>query len=441
MNKFFGTDGIRGIANKYPITPEMCVKIAISAGISLLSKSSKKHRVIIAKDTRLSGYLIETALTSGFISIGMDVMLLGPIPTPAVSMLVKSMKADLGIMISASHNSYEYNGIKFFGSDGNKLSVNDEEEIEKRIINNDLSVNSQEIGKCYRIDGAGERYIEFVKSTVAKDVNFENLKVVIDSANGASYKIASTVLWELGCDVISINDSPNGSNINERCGATYPKSIQAKVLSSSANIGIALDGDSDRVIMCDEFGNVINGDKIIAIIATYMKKQEKISNNTVVVTDISDSNMEKYLKSLGLHVVRTKVGDKYVVAKMIELKSNVGGEQSGHIILGDYNNTGDGLVAALQILYIMLKTKKTLYELSLCYTPSLQFTNNIKINVSKEVLNADVLGKIESIKLLYPEYRILVRKSGTEPLVRILIEGNSDEKFNEINLKLSSLLM
>ena len=396
MNKFFGTDGIRGIANRYPITPEMCVKIAISTGISLINKSSKKHRVIIAKDTRLSGYLIETALTSGFISIGMDVMLLGPIPTPAVSMLVKSMKADLGIMISASHNSYEYNGIKIFGSDGNKLSVYEEEEIEKRIINNNLSIESTEIGKCYRIDGAGERYIEFAKSTVSKDVNFENLKVVIDSANGASYKIASTVLWELGCDVISIHDSPNGSNINEKCGATYPKAIQEKVMLSLANVGIALDGDSDRVIMCDEFGNIINGDKIIAIIATFMKRQNKISNNTVVVTDISDSNMEKYLQSIGLQVIRTKVGDKYVVEKMLQLRSNIGGEQSGHIILGNYNNTGDGLVAALQVLYIMLKTNKTLHELSNCYAPSLQFTNNIRYyNFRKDRSCEIVISRIQ----------------------------------------------
>lgn len=439
MKKLFGTDGIRAIANAYPITPEMCVKIAIASGKFLLKNSkSQKHRVIIAKDTRLSGYLIETALTSGFISIGIDVMLLGPVPTPAVSMLVKSMRADLGIMISASHNLYQYNGIKIFSSDGNKLSEDAENFIENTIFENDLSYSPEELGKCYRIDGAGERYIEFVKNTIKKDISFEKCKIVIDSANGASYKIAKTVLWELGFEIISMHDTPNGSNINEKCGATCPEEISKKVVETKSDVGIALDGDSDRVIMCDENGKIVDGDMIIAIIAKFLKHNHNLKNNHVVVTSMSNLGMENYLKSIGIETIRTDVGDKYVVRKMLELKSNLGGEQSGHIILTDYNNTGDGLVAALQILYIMQKENKKLSEL-IEYTPTKQLLKNLRLDDID--FSDEKIQKIENFKsTLENGYRILVRKSGTEPLIRILVEGENEKTLNEIYEKLESII-
>ena len=295
MSKLFGTDGIRGIANRYPITPEMCVKIALSASAYILKKDNKNHRVIIAKDTRLSGYMIESALTSGFISMGIDVMLLGPMPTPAVSMLVKSMRADLGIMISASHNPFNYNGIKIFDNDGYKLSEAAEQEIEERIFNNPPEPVAEYLGKCYRIDGADERYIEFVKSTIAKDVSFNDFKIVIDSANGAAYKIAQTVFWELGINVISINDKPNGYNINNDAGAMHTEIIAKNTKMQFADAGISLDGDADRIIMSDELGEIVDGDQIIAIIANYLKSTNQLKNDTVIVTEMTNLAMENFL--------------------------------------------------------------------------------------------------------------------------------------------------
>jgi len=424
MTKLFGTDGIRGIANRYPITPEMCVKIALSASAYLLKRENKQHRVIIAKDTRLSGYMIESALTSGFISMGIDVMLLGPMPTPAVSMLVKSMKADMGIMISASHNPFNYNGIKVFDYDGYKLSEEVEAEIEERIFNNPPEPSTDALGKCYRIDGADERYIEFVKSTIKKDASFSNMKVVIDSANGAAYKIAKTVLWELGIEVISINDSPNGYNINEGAGAMHPEVIKKLTIKEGADAGISLDGDADRIIMSDELGNKIDGDQIITIIANYLHNEGLLPENTVVVTDMTNLGAEEFLKSKGINVLRTKVGDKYVIRKMIETNAKVGGEQSGHVIIGELNSTGDGIVAGLQVLYIMSKTGKNLSELAKIYTPYDQLHKNLNFKNASLLENEDLQGEIFTIKSNYEANgRILIRKSGTEPLIRILIEG------------------
>jgi len=431
MAKLFGTDGIRGIANRYPITPEMCVKIALSASAYLLKRGNKQHRVIIAKDTRLSGYMIESALTSGFISMGIDVMLLGPMPTPAVSMLVKSMKADMGIMISASHNPFNYNGIKVFDYDGYKLSEEVEEEIEERIFNNPPEPSTDALGKCYRIDGADERYIEFVKSTIKKDTLFNNMKVVIDAANGAAYKIAKTVFWELGIEVISINDSPNGYNINECAGAMHPEIIQKITIQEGANAGISLDGDADRIIMSDELGNKIDGDQIITIIANYLHNEGQLPENTVIVTDMTNLGAEEFLKSKGINLIRTKVGDKYVIRKMIETNAKVGGEQSGHVIIGELNSTGDGIVAGLQVLYIMIKTGKSLSELAKIYTPYEQIHKNLALKNIGLLENEDLQRELITIKSNYENHgRILIRKSGTEPLIRILIEGK-DKKLME----------
>ena len=441
MSKLFGTDGIRGIANRYPITPEMCVKIAISASAYILKKNNKNHRVIIAKDTRLSGYMIESALTSGFISMGIDVMLLGPMPTPAVSMLTKSMRADLGIMISASHNPFNYNGIKIFDSDGYKLSESAETEIEERVFNNLPEPTTGSLGKCYRIDGADERYIEFVKSTIEKGASFTNLKIVIDSANGAAYKIAKTVFWELGIDVISINDEPNGYNINNDAGAMHPEVITKATVAQTANAGISLDGDADRIIMSDENGEIVDGDQIIAIIANYLKSVNQLKNDTVIVTEMTNLAMENFLKSKGITVIRTKVGDKYVIRKMLETNSFIGGEQSGHVIIGNLNSTGDGIVAGLQVLYIMSKTGKKLSDLKSEYTPCHQAQKNVGVANLSLLENEDLQTEILNIKTSHEkQVRILVRKSGTEPVIRVLVEGMDKKLINELVNKIGELI-
>ncbi|MAP06885.1 MAG: phosphoglucosamine mutase [Rhodobiaceae bacterium] len=430
--KYFGTDGIRGLANQHPITAEVALQVGIATGL-FISKDKTAKRVIIAKDTRLSGYMLESSLTSGLTSVGLDVFLLGPMPTPAVSMLIKSMRADLGIMISASHNTYEYNGIKIFGPDGYKLDDMDESEIEGILGNIDsYDLSSRMVGKAKRIDDAQARYIEYVKGTLDKDISFDGIKVVIDSAHGAAYKVAPLALWELGANVISIGDSPNGKNINHEFGSTSLGNLKKAVSNHKADIGIALDGDADRIIVIDETGNIVDGDALLAIIATEWKKSGKLKKNAVVATILSNIGLESYLSKEEMKLFRTNVGDRYVSQFMRENGYNIGGEQSGHIIIGDYSTTGDGLLAAIQILSIMKKSNKNISALARLIKIVPQIQRNYKIS-DYEKINSDDVDEIHRIgqERIKEKGRILVRLSGTEPLIRVMGESQDKKYLNE----------
>ena len=430
--KYFGTDGIRGLANQHPITAEVALQVGIATGL-FISKDNTAKRVIIAKDTRLSGYMLESSLTSGLTSVGLDVFLLGPMPTPAVSMLIKSMRADLGIMISASHNTYEYNGIKIFGPDGYKLDDRDELEIEGILGNIDsYDLSSRMVGKAKRIDDAQARYIEYVKGTLDKDISFDGIKVVIDSAHGAAYKVAPLALWELGANVISIGDSPNGKNINHEFGSTSLGNLKKAVSNHKADIGIALDGDADRIIVIDETGNIVDGDALLAIIATEWKKSGKLKKNAVVATILSNIGLESYLSKEEMKLFRTNVGDRYVSQFMRENGYNIGGEQSGHIIIGDYSTTGDGLLAAIQILSIMKKSNKKISALARLIKIVPQIQRNYKIS-DYEKINTNDIDEIHEIgqERIKEKGRILVRLSGTEPLIRVMVESQDKKYLNE----------
>lgn len=430
--KYFGTDGIRGLANQHPITAEVALQVGIATGL-FISKDNTAKRVIIAKDTRLSGYMLESSLTSGLTSVGLDVFLLGPMPTPAVSMLIKSMRADLGIMISASHNTYEYNGIKIFGPDGYKLDDRDELEIEGILGNIDsYDLSSRMVGKAKRIDDAQARYIEYVKGTLDKDISFDGIKVVIDSAHGAAYKVAPLALWELGANVISIGDSPNGKNINHEFGSTSLGNLKKAVSNHKADIGIALDGDADRIIVIDETGNIVDGDALLAIIATEWKKLGKLKKNAVVATILSNIGLESYLSKEEMKLFRTNVGDRYVSQFMRENGYNIGGEQSGHIIIGDYSTTGDGLLAAIQILSIMKKSNKKISALARLIKIVPQIQRNYKIS-DYEKINTNDIDEIHEIgqERIKEKGRILVRLSGTEPLIRVMGESQDKKYLNE----------
>ena len=430
--KYFGTDGIRGVANQHPITAEVALQIGIATGL-FISKDKTAKRVIIAKDTRLSGYMLESSLTSGLTSVGLDVFLVGPMPTPAVSMLIKSMRADLGIMISASHNTYEYNGIKIFGPDGYKLDDMDESEIEGILGNIDsYDLSSRMVGKAKRIDDAQARYIEYVKGTLDKDISFDGIKVVIDSAHGAAYKVAPLALWELGAEVISIGDSPNGKNINNEYGSTSLDNLKKAVSNHKADIGIALDGDADRIIVIDERGNIVDGDALLAIIATDWKKLGKLKKNSVVATILSNIGLESYLSQEEMKLFRTNVGDRYVSQFMRENGYNIGGEQSGHIIIGDYSTTGDGLLAAIQILSIMKKSNRKISTLARLIKIVPQIQRNYKIS-DYEKINSDDVDEIHRIgqERIKEKGRILVRLSGTEPLIRVMGESQDKKYLNE----------
>ena len=430
--KYFGTDGIRGLANQHPITAEVALQVGIATGL-FISKDNTAKRVIIAKDTRLSGYMLESSLTSGLTSVGLDVFLLGPMPTPAVSMLIKSMRADLGIMISASHNTYEYNGIKIFGPDGYKLDDRDELEIEGILGNIDsYDLSSRMVGKAKRIDDAQARYIEYVKGTLDKDISFDGIKVVIDSAHGAAYKVAPLALWELGANVISIGNSPNGKNINHEFGSTSLGNLKKAVSNHKADIGIALDGDADRIIVIDETGNIVDGDALLAIIATEWKKSGKLKKNAVVATILSNIGLESYLSKEEMKLFRTNVGDRYVSQFMRENGYNIGGEQSGHIIIGDYSTTGDGLLAAIQILSIMKKSNKKISALARLIKIVPQIQRNYKIS-DYEKINTNDIDEIHEIgqERIKEKGRILVRLSGTEPLIRVMGESQDKKYLNE----------
>jgi phosphoglucosamine mutase len=425
--KLFGTDGIRGRANQEPMTAETALRVAMAAA-GLFRRGDYRHRVVIGKDTRLSGYLLEPALTAGFIAKGMDVILLGPLPTPAVSMLTKSLRADMGVMISASHNPYQDNGIKLFGPDGGKLSDELETQIEKRMEENANSDHAppEGLGRASRLDDAIGRYVEYVKGTFTGGT-LAGLKIVVDCANGAAYKVAPTVLWELGAEVIPLAVQPDGRNINDRCGATHPQLMQEAVLMHQADVGIALDGDADRLIMADEKGRKIDGDQLMALIAQNRMQTGRLKGNALVATVMSNLGLERFLTTQGIALHRTPVGDRYVVEAMREKGCNVGGEQSGHIVLSDYSTTGDGLIAALQILAVIREQGRKVSETCNLFTPLPQVLKNVQAS-------GDILDK-PSIKAMIDKAqrslngngRLVIRKSGTEPLIRVMAEGD-DEK-------------
>jgi len=426
--KFFGTDGIRGTTNSEPMTAETALRVGQAAGAHFL-RGDHRHRVVIGKDTRLSGYMMESAMVAGFTSVGMDVVLLGPMPTPAVAMLTRSMRADIGVMISASHNAFADNGIKLFGPDGYKLSDEDELAIERRLEKGPKLAKSELIGRARRIDDARGRYIHFAKSTFPEHLRLDGLKVVIDCANGAAYHVAPEALWELGAEVVPIGVSPNGLNINEDCGSTKPQLLQETVIASGADIGLALDGDADRLIMVDQQGQLVDGDQLMALIAIGLQSRGELRGNAVVATVMSNLGLERKLGEVGLKLLRTKVGDRYVLEEMRRSGCNIGGEQSGHIILSDHATTGDGLVAALQVLAALVEAKRPASELLRQFEPLPQLLKNVRFNGGKEPLETDSVRKrIAAAEAeLEGRGRLVIRKSGTEPLIRVMAEGDDPE--------------
>lgn len=425
MTKLFGTDGIRGKAGVFPMTAELALKVGMAAGNHFL-RGDHRHRVVIAKDTRLSGYMLEPALVAGFTAVGMDVVLVGPMPTPAVAMLVRSLRADMGVMLSASHNPYFDNGIKLFGPDGYKLSDEVEKEIEATIANNEFAVaDALHLGRAKRLDDAHGRYIEAAKATFPKDLTLDGMKIVVDCANGAAYQVAPLIFRELGAEVVTLGVAPDGFNINEACGSTQPKLMCEKVREVGADIGIALDGDADRVIICDEKGEIQDGDQVMAMIATHCQKSGTLKGDAIVATQMSNMGLERYLHSIGLKLIRTKIGDRYVVEAMRAGGYNIGGEQSGHIVMSDYTTTGDGIIAALQVLAYVRGTGKTLSECGTLFTPAPQMLKNVRYASKAPLEHDDVKTAIANAeKKLEGKGRLLVRPSGTEPVVRVMAEGD-----------------
>ena len=425
MRKYFGTDGVRGRANEV-ITPELALKIGQAAGLQF-QRGNYRHRVVIGKDTRLSGYMIETALIAGFTSVGMDVLQLGPMPTPAVAMLTRSLRCDLGVMISASHNPYEDNGIKIFGPDGFKLSDETELAIEALLdtsLTSRLS-KSESLGRAKRIDSVHARYIEFAKRTLTRSLDLEGMRVVVDCANGAAYKVAPETLWELGAEVIAIGVEPDGFNINRNVGSTAPEALIQKVRELRADIGIALDGDADRVLIVDEKGRTVDGDQLMAVVARSWRDDGRLSQPGVVATIMSNLGFERYLGSLGLGLVRTAVGDRYVLEHMREHGYNLGGEQSGHIILSDYMTTGDGLIAALQLLSVVKQLDRPVSEVCHCFEPLPQILKNVRYRGGQPLQSDSVVTAIASGRQrLGNAGRLVIRPSGTEAVIRVMAEGD-----------------
>jgi phosphoglucosamine mutase len=425
VRRYFGTDGIRGRANRV-ITPELALKVGQAAGV-IFRNGEHRHRVLIGKDTRLSGYMIENALVAGFTSVGMDVLLTGPIPTPGVAMLAHTMRADLGVMISASHNPFDDNGIKIFGPDGFKLSDEVEMKIEA-LLDSDMSkqlASAKDLGRARRIDGVQDRYIEFAKRTLPRGITFEDLRIVIDCANGAAYKVAPGALWELGAEVISIGVDPDGFNINKDCGSTDLDALTRKVREMRADIGIALDGDADRVLIVDERGHVVDGDQLLAVIAESFKEDGRLQGGSVVSTVMSNLGFERHLAAQGINLVRTAVGDRYVIEQMRARGCNIGGEPSGHIILSDYATTGDGFIAALQILAVVKRMGKPVSEVCHRFEPLPQVLKNVRFKSGKPLESASVRSAIASAEnRLGQGGRLLVRPSGTEPVIRVMGEGD-----------------
>jgi len=423
--KFFGTDGIRGTTNVEPMTAETALRVGQAAGAHFL-RGDHRHRVVIGKDTRLSGYMMESAMVAGFTSVGMDVVLLGPMPTPAVAMLTRSMRADLGVMISASHNPFADNGIKLFGPDGYKLSDEDERAIERRLEKGPKLAKSELIGRARRIDDARGRYVQFAKDTFPQHLRLDGLKVVVDCANGAAYHVAPDALWELGAEVISLGVAPDGLNINDKCGSTHPELMQETVVASGADIGLALDGDADRLIVSDEKGQLVDGDQLMALIALGLRGRGALKGGAVVATVMSNLGLERKLAEAGLTLLRTKVGDRYVLEEMRARGCNVGGEQSGHIILADHATTGDGLVAGLQVLAALVEARTHASGLLRQFEPLPQLLKNVRFNGGVEPLETDgVRKRIAAAEAeLEGRGRLVIRKSGTEPLIRVMAEGD-----------------
>jgi phosphoglucosamine mutase len=427
-SKLFGTDGIRGQANSYPMTAETAMKVGMAAG-HLFTNGDHRHRVVIGKDTRLSGYVIESALVSGFTSVGMDVFQLGPMPTPAVAMLTRSLRADLGVMISASHNPYQDNGIKIFDPEGFKLSDEIEARIEEIIAGetSSLLAASDKMGRAKRIDGVFDRYIEYAKRTLDRSIRLDGLKVVIDCAHGAAYRVAPQSLWELGAEVTALGVTPDGFNINRDCGSTSPDALCRKVRQMGAHIGIALDGDADRVIIVDERGTIVDGDQLLAVIAEAWLADKRLVGNGVVATVMSNLGLERFLGRLKLDLLRTPVGDRAVVERMRAGGYNLGGEQSGHIVMTDYTTTGDGLVTALQILGVVITSGKPVSEVCKRFDPVPQVLKSVATNGGRPLDNEHVAAVIEKNRLrLGNGGRLLIRSSGTEPVVRVMAEGDDE---------------
>ena len=444
MRKLFGTDGVRGVANQDPMTSEMAMRIGRAAA-HVFRDSSRRHRVVIGKDTRLSGYMIESALTSGLCSMGVDVLLVGPVPTPGIAFLTRSLRADAGVVISASHNPYEDNGIKFFGRDGFKLPDEVEKKMEDLIFSgaiDSIRPTAAEIGKAFRIDDAIGRYNEFVKSSIPRGMDLSGLRVVVDSANGAAYKIGPRILIELGADVISLYDQPNGININQGCGSLYPEVVSRAVIANGAQIGIAFDGDADRIMLCDEKGAVVDGDAVMAVCALQMMKEGRLRQKTLVATVMSNLGLEIAMQKAGGRLVRASVGDRYVMEKMLEGGYNLGGEQSGHVIFLDHNTTGDGLVSALQVLAIMKQTGKPLSELAACMKTYPQTLVNVKVKERRDLMSIPEIAQrmAEVEKKLGGSGRLLVRYSGTEPKVRVMIEGEDERGIKTLAEDLAGII-
>ena len=422
--KFFGTDGIRGLTNSKVMSAEMAMKVGMAAGAHFV-RGDHRHRVVVGKDTRLSGYMLEDALVAGFTSVGMDVVQIGPMPTPAVAMLTRSMRADLGVMISASHNPYQDNGIKLFGPDGYKLSDADEREIEALIEGTPVLAAPDKIGRARRVEDARGRYIHFAKSCFPEELRLDGLKIVVDCAHGAAYNVAPSALWELGADIIPIGVTPNGTNINEKCGSTHPQLLQETVVASGADIGIALDGDADRLIIVDEHGRVVDGDQIMALIGASWARKGTLKGGGVVATVMSNLGLERFLQGQGLTLERTAVGDRYVLERMRSGGFNVGGEQSGHMILSDYGTTGDGLVAALQVLAELVRTGKAASKVLHQFEPVPQLLKNVRFTGGKPLEAESVKRVIADAEAeLNGAGRLVIRPSGTEPVIRVMAEGD-----------------
>jgi phosphoglucosamine mutase len=431
--KLFGTDGIRGTANSEPMTPETALKVAMAVG-ETFRNGKHKHLVVIGKDTRLSGYMLEPALTAGFVTMGMDVVLVGPLPTPAVAMLTRSLRADLGVVLSASHNPFADNGIKLFGRDGYKLSDQLEQQIEDSLARGPRRrAGPAELGRVKRLDDAGGRYIEFVKQSFPKGLRLDGLRIVVDCANGAAYKVAPTVFWELGAEVFSIGVSPDGTNINGECGALAPEQMRHEVLARRADIGIALDGDADRLIVADERGDILDGDQLMALIATSLARSGRLAGSALVATVMSNLGLEHYLRDNGIAMHRTTVGDRHVVEKMRALGCNLGGEQSGHIILADYATTGDGLIAALQVLAAIVETGKRASQVCRLFMPLPQLLRSVRYG-DGQPLEAETVKRAvaEGTARFGERGRLVVRRSGTEPVIRVMAEGEDEMLVQEV---------
>ena len=431
---FFGTDGIRGTVNTESLNSEIALKLGLAAG-KIFTRGNHKHRVLIGKDTRISGYMLESELESGFTSSGMDVFLTGPIPTPAVAHLTQALRADLGVMITASHNTYEDNGFKLFGPDGYKLTDEKQTEINELMNRSDIMSlqDKNQIGAARRVDDALSRYIEFAKASFPNSMRLDHLKIVLDCANGAAYKVAPMIFWELGADVIVIGDKPNGRNINQDCGSTKTKALRKKVIDENADLGIAFDGDGDRLAIIDENGDQVNGDHLLAMIALLLKKKNLLKNNKVVSTIMANLSLENYLDSIDLKLIRANVGDRYVIEEMLNSGSNFGGEPSGHLIINDFSTTGDAIISSLQVLSLMIEENKSISNLTNLF-PLISQKHYEHISDDKKDISNSHLENIskEMKEKIGNEGRVIIRKSGTEPLIRVMIETNNQNLSNEI---------